>query len=60
MDANHLDQLMAEKSEVAKKLAELDAKNETGPEHDKLRARHKELTEQIEALPNADEMDKVA
>ena len=57
MDTKNLDELMAEKAEVAKKIAELHAKNEPEAEHEQLHARHKELTEQIEALPNADEMD---
>lgn len=55
-----LEELIAEKNEVTKKITDLDAKGEKSDELNKLRARHEELTKSIEEIPNADEMHKAA
>ena len=52
-----LEQLMAEKEEIAKQIMDLDAKGDKGEEWNTLHNRHEELTQMIESLPNTDEMD---
>jgi len=55
-----LEELLAEKADVAKQITDLDAAGKKGPELDQLHKRHEELTQMIEEKPNADEMDKAA
>ena len=59
-ESQTLEQLMAEKAEVARKIAELDAKGVHGEELDNLHKRHEELTQMIEETPIADDLDKAA
>jgi len=51
-----LEQLVAERDEVAKKIMDMDAKGEKGQELDQLHKRHEELVQMIEEMPNEDEM----
>lgn len=51
-----LDALKKEQEEVAKKIAEMDAAGQHGEELDKLKARHEELTKQIEEAPISEDL----
>lgn len=58
--AKSLEELINEKSEVAKQIMDLDAKGDKGEEWNRLSDRHEALTEMIENMPNEDEMHKTA
>jgi hypothetical protein len=59
-ESRGLEQLVEERNEVARKIAQLDAKGETGEELDRLHQKHEELTSIIEEKPNEDELHKAA